>query len=168
MEYTALLLLPLAGVLSGGWQPVKHIDKIGSPLTGLCIGYLLGLPWYFVIGAAVIGWAVEKLSPAKYSHGLILDNYGGTPSHERESAFFEIRKRKFLEFNLAVRGLFSALLWSIYLHFTGHINYAVFAYVLSWPAGAHAGRLSKLGDPWHQRLSEAVRQLLTGLLIYAI
>jgi len=169
IDWIIIVLLSVSGILSGGWQPVPHIHKTGSPLTGLCIGYLLGVTGYWLLGAIVVGWLVEKLSPAKYSHGLILDNYGGTPSYERESAFFEIRKRRYLEFNLAVRGFASSIIWALFLILINiQPSPAVFGYIVAWPLAAHIGRLSGLGDPWHQRISEGTRQLIAGLIIMGV
>ncbi len=158
---SSIALAYLAGSISGGKS------RLGSPLIGLAIGSLIGLDGYWLVLACVAGWAGEKPSPAKWSHGRVIDGQAGKPLEldvmKRKAAWFEIQREGFEYVNLAIRGLINAV---PYLPFYFAISYHAFLpllYAISWPLGAYLATIGDSKDKWNQ--SEGFRQLICAALI---
>jgi hypothetical protein len=158
----AIALAYLAGSISGG------ASKAGSPLIGLAIGTLIGLPWEWLPVAAFAGWVAEKPSPAKWSHGRIIDGVAGKDTDvmpDRGSSSIEITKPGFEYFNLAVRGLINAIAYFPFYFVVGWPALFPLAYIAGWTLGDYIAVFRKSPDDWHE--SEGIRQLVTGVLISA-
>ncbi|MCH8014967.1 MAG: hypothetical protein IH823_09395, partial [Candidatus Dadabacteria bacterium] len=72
MEWFLLFPLALFGVMAGGWLP--NINKIASPCIGICIGLILGVYDFWLIGFALAGYLGEKPGVG-HPIGYIIDGY---------------------------------------------------------------------------------------------
>lgn len=152
------VLLPLLGRGAGGHFGRR--SKLCSPVIGVIFGLLLGVTGWALLAFALIGWASEKTSPAKYCTGLITDNFIAVPS--RQWAWFEV---PFLRANpwigVTVRGGLSALwyltLWPV------AVVYPMLAYIAAWPLGLYIGTKLPLLSAWDW--AEILRPTLVGVCI---
>ena len=160
IKAAAVAIIYYGGSVSGGYS------KFGSPLIGLGIGLLVGVPWEWLPAAALAGFLGEKHSPAKWSHGRIMDGTDGGPDEAwRKNSWSEIRRPGFEYFNLATRGAINFLFWAPFFFLIGFHILPVAVYIISWPLGAYTGR-GRHTEGWHD--SEKYRQLIMAAFLFLV
>ncbi|MFQ5661527.1 MAG: hypothetical protein ACE5GZ_14010 [Gammaproteobacteria bacterium] len=162
-----LALIPL-GIWAGGrWK----LGWLASISTGLIMVYLLTGMSLWVISGGLLGYLAEKISPGKYSLGLLTDQEKihdvltlNQINRHRNKAWFEIKKRPYL--TQGIRGLINSLVYLPLLAVNLDAVWIFPAYIISWPLAAKLGSYLPIFTVW--QWSEMLRHTLTGLFLVSV
>lgn len=156
MEWLLLPPLALFGVMAGGWLP--KINKIASPLIGVCLLWLVGVQGWWLLAGLLAGWLAEKPGVG-HPIGTILDGYesGDKKLEKWQPEFTRHRPRV----ALIIRGLISGIVYLPLALIEPHVFMVIPAYAIAWPLTVWP---IKNGWKW----SEAGRQVVCGSLLILV